>query len=66
MDPDATLTEMLSLARRIVANNASSSPFDYDRGVDLAEKLIKFDDALRGGADLPKPWHDVMIAKVLT
>jgi hypothetical protein len=64
MDPDANLEEQRLLISRMLAKD--SEHLDTGDAVRLAELAQALDEwILRGGA-LPKEWHDVQVAKVLT
>lgn len=67
MDPDATLRELRSIADRVLRHNdhSDASVIAQD-ATSLAERVVAIDEWIRNGGFLPKPWHDVQVAKVLT
>jgi hypothetical protein len=57
MDPNATLREMLEIAKRRILDTASDRPGtedDFDR---LAELTITIDGWMAGGAFIPDRWN---------
>jgi len=59
--PDETHKEMRELADKLLTQQWSNRD-----AVLLAEKVKALDEWLLHGGFLPKPWHDVMVARVLT
>jgi hypothetical protein len=67
MDPDTTLKELRQIANRILKNeeHSDASVVAID-ATSLAERVVALDEWIRNGGFLPKPWHDVVVGKVLT
>jgi len=67
MDPDANLKEQLEIVARINGNrDQNEGPPDLDDVYRLAELVEALNEWILTGGFLPKPWHDVQVAKVLT
>ena len=67
MDPDTTLKELRSIADRVLKNgdHSDASVIAQD-AASLAERVVALDEWIRNGGFLPRPWHDVQVAKVMT
>lgn len=66
MDPDANLKEQLELAESIGKCQDEGTNCSQVDAARLAELVVALNEWLITGGFLPKPWHDVQIAKVLT
>jgi hypothetical protein len=81
MDPDANLKEQLELVKKMQERQhefneeedewGSGDVMEWHKeqnadGARLAELVEALNEWILKGGFLPKPWHDVQIAKVLT
>jgi hypothetical protein len=67
VDPDANLKEQLELAARInELRDRHEGPPDLDDVNRLAELVEALNKWILNGGFLPKAWHDVQVAKVMT
>jgi hypothetical protein len=81
MDPDANLKEQLELVQAIneardeydrdgdtwgSGDDKEWNEQQAERALRLAELVQALNEWILNGGFLPKPWHDVQVAKVLT